>query len=764
MPFTIEQTFGPWQVGMQSEPPTVNFRTILLGGTAPVSTTVVALWMGQSEMEYLLNNDSSYRQIPQPSGVPDGNLIVYTQQTVDPPVFPATIVKTVVNPTTVAAGQVNPAMAAMAVFLDFARPGYTFVVGDGCVQGTGRPDLYGDSEVPTARFWGDFENVINAVVADYGAINTLIECWYNSDAARIDTFKASFWPFYFGVSQAGATWTQGTPNPAAPGATGVPVDHFIWDATAPLNAVGRGVLPRSSVTWRILTPMPFFDAPVSPTPELDFFSQGAPRLIEPARQVMIDLAGDSIAGTVNIQVGPSAHIANFNGGIHPITAGPDGQILLMWPFALAMLRQSGTTINEPTIVGIEGASDGSYADLVVDLPNGGNLTTIAAFRGGFSAPTSPHRQDVIGVEVARSTGRRPVYNTAETSYPASARGTVTIVDSGSGSPRRGRVRVTPTAAFVFGDTLSYLRGQATAALQEPRDNQLYPWFLIEHIPSLYQAGATYPFEGVAVRPYQADLLAPVTPPAFTPTSAYFGAAGSGTGDYYLSTSVSQLAGQRGLISVWLRLDDTSWGATARCAFDFRAGTAQQVTLITVASGSRMQLRLQNDSSTAPDTFNFYAGAGTTAFVVGQWYHIMASWTTDGTPANSDLSVYVNGVKVTVDPLNAANVIMNGQNLTRVAVGANAAAGQLWKGDIASFWFEPNLATAFDINVLANRQKFVSSSGPFVPVDLGPTGQLPTGSSPRWYYEGNGPAFSNKGTAGNIPLVGALVNSSSTPSY
>jgi hypothetical protein len=38
MPFTVEQTFGPWAVGMQSESPGINYRTIVLSSGTPTPT------------------------------------------------------------------------------------------------------------------------------------------------------------------------------------------------------------------------------------------------------------------------------------------------------------------------------------------------------------------------------------------------------------------------------------------------------------------------------------------------------------------------------------------------------------------------------------------------------------------------------------------------------------------------------------------------------------------------------------------------------
>ena len=79
------------------------------------------------------------------------------------------------------------------------------------------------------------------------------------------------------------------------------------------------------------------------------------------------------------------------------------------------------------------------------------------------------------------------------------------------STRKGKVRITPTDVFVSGNSLSYLRGQATAMLLEDRDltAQLYLNMLIEHVPSLYNGAALYPFEGIPVRPYQAEIAIPV---------------------------------------------------------------------------------------------------------------------------------------------------------------------------------------------------------------------------------------------------------------
>jgi hypothetical protein len=464
---------------------------------------VTAITYAQSEIEFIFNPTGYYRQIPQP--VPgDGNLIVFTQG-----VAGAAPVRTAVNPTTVAAGEVNPAVSSLSAFLQYVQPGRMFVVGDGAVPGTGRVNLHNDSDADGRR-WSDFTSVIDAIQTEFGPVRNLIECWYGNDAAYISNFRNAFWPSYFGQNGGGTPYTLGTLNTV----TGNVVATTLWDGNVAPSEKGRGIFRRDETRWHILTPMPYHDAPSLPAAELTQFSHAA-RLEEPRRQVMIDLADTAMAQSVGLKVGPSAHITYFNGGIHPEVDDPDGQWTLMEPIAVSLLRAAGMTVGEPVISGIEGPADGTYADLVVDLPNGGTLTTIRALRGQTVPTTSPHQQAVVGMEIARSGGaRRPVFRTSETSYPAPHRGSVAITDPGSGSPRKGRVRITPETPFAANDALSYLRGQGSALLIKPRDvtARLYRDMLIEHVPGFYDASALYPFEGIAVRPYQQDIATPVPAP------------------------------------------------------------------------------------------------------------------------------------------------------------------------------------------------------------------------------------------------------------
>lgn len=501
----------------------------------PESTRHVVGIFGQSELEYLVNPSNFYTQIPAP--VPSEDIITIYTDTNSGAVQSANIVKTFVSSTTVSGDLVNPVVANWASFLEFARPGHSFVLADLSVQGTSRYDLMDDAN--TDRGWSELEAMVNTVRAAEGEIGHVIECWYNSDAGSLKTFGESFAPFYFGQAWDGSAFTLGNTNPDAINSAAI-VDHCLWDVDAASDAKGRGLFARDDTKLHLLWPMPFHDTPVAPSAEWTNFSTGGGRVAQldrPARDAMITWSQDARVASFLGSTGPSAHITQFSGGIHPDVTDPDGQIFLGWPFAVAMLRASGMTLHEPTILSISTAADGSYADIEVDLPNGGDLTTIRALENRAAPSTPPpHIQEVVGFEIHRSgtadSDRRPVIALSETSYPSSSRGTVSIQDIGTGTVpnRRGVVRITPEEPFVNGDGVEYLRGQASAHLLEPRDvdAQLYLDMLIEHVPSLHDANAMYPFPGLAIRPQPQELLiadvGSVEPDFFTT---------SGTGPYFL---------------------------------------------------------------------------------------------------------------------------------------------------------------------------------------------------------------------------------------
>jgi len=85
-----------------------------------------------------------------------------------------------------------------------------------------------------------------------------------------------------------------------------------------------------------------------------------------------------------------------------------------------------------------------------------------------------------------------------------------------------------------------------------------------------------------------------------------------------------------------------------------------------------------------------------------------------------------------------------------SIGANSTGTEIHPGDMTEFWFNDQY--------LDNPLLFRSARGR--PMDLGTTGQNPTGSAPVFYYSRNGGGTSwnvNGGTGGNMTFTGTPTN-------
>ena len=480
--------------------------------------TVVIL-SGQSEIEHIVGTASNFNGNPYPTLLAQ-NLTMITEGSSGGRVWR----RVTSTGTTV----VNVAMVALANLFHRVRPGHKLMVIDNAVSGTSRRALHNDSD--TARNWSDLQVTLDEIRGSGGEIGGYIECWYNADAAYIPGFGTNWSPNYMGQRWGGGAFSLGTVNPDKDLGR---IDHILWDVTAATDAYGRAAFKRDRTKLHMMLPMPFADEPAgggwATSGELYNFTHVAPGTTRTGSYPPNDLASyrheDMDLGRVDVEtfgadsrvqtflgaVGPAAHLSDYGGGIHPLTDDPLGTPQFGMMFAPSILRCSGYAMDEPVIdhAGVIMGAAGAYADVPVTLPNGGTLTTIRAV-AGIAAPGTepPHYQPVVGFEIRRAADtdklRRPVFKTSETSYPAAYRGTVTIQDAGtgSGSARRGWVRITPTNAFVAGDRLEYLRGEASAIILEPRDvtARLFLDMLIEHVPGLYFPADTYPYYGVPVRP------------------------------------------------------------------------------------------------------------------------------------------------------------------------------------------------------------------------------------------------------------------------
>jgi len=470
--------------------------------------------LGQSELEYTLNTSAFYSGVTRPT-LRAENLTVITLSGIGgAPVW--------TRVTAANLASVNVAMIALANALDMAAPGVKFAVFDAAVVGTSRAGLMADGDdAGGGRTWADVANMVATVRAGGSEIGTVLECWYNSDAATLKTFGPEWSPLYMGQRWGGGVFTLGTANPDSTRNPGTLVDHCLWDVEAAAGVTGRGLFARARTKYLMLAPLPFFDTSTG-TEEVNYSdtTNGGARigqLDRPARDTLEAFTLDSRVATFALGYGPSMHIVDFGGGIHPLTDSEWGVAQFGRNYLPGFLKVAGVAVGEPRITGAEAPPGGAYVDLIVDLPNGGNLTTIRTLNA-LAAPATepPHYQQVNGIEVRRvgdtDSQRRPVYKSSETTYPAAYRGSVTIVDAGSGSPptRTGRIRVTPDTPFVTGgagDRLEFMRGQGSGHLLAPRDvnARLFMDMAVEHVPGWYDGARLYPFQGVAVKPQPALL-------------------------------------------------------------------------------------------------------------------------------------------------------------------------------------------------------------------------------------------------------------------
>jgi len=184
--------------------------------------------------------------------------------------------------------------------------------------------------------------------------------------------------------------------------------------------------------------------------------------------------------------------------IHPAMKDVDGQQLYSRHLAASLLIAQGH-LAPSKFLRIDFATDGTYADVVFEMANGGDLTTMRQQRGNTPpSPPRPHQQlDGMGFVLYRSgdtsATARPLYrsdNSDDTLYPTAYRATVAIHDTGTDvlGTREAVVRITPDEAFVDGDQIKFGSDSGLGAFilhgYEDYDAHMYLDMLIEHIPSL----------------------------------------------------------------------------------------------------------------------------------------------------------------------------------------------------------------------------------------------------------------------------------------
>jgi len=137
------------------------------------------------------------------------------------------------------------------------------------------------------------------------------------------------------------------------------------------------------------------------------------------------------------------------------------------------------------------------------------------------------------------------------------------------------------------------------------------------------------------------------------------------------------------------------------------------------------------------------------FVVGRNYNVVVSVDLTDTAKRY---IYINGsaVSSTWSTYTSGSINFNISTTPRYYIGTGASTTSWYNGKLGALWFNTSY---IDLSVASNLAKFVSGTGiDAKPVDLGASGELPTGTSPLIYLPmyGNN-AGKNYGTGGDFTV-------------
>ena len=475
----------------------------LVAGTARIGCGHVILDLGQSEREYIYDRSNFYNKQPRTHLPAEGLTLVL--DTVDN--HRADNIRTyTAEEGTYSAynGGLSAAVLSAYAALEAAKPGRKWMICDAADPGSNIFSLTNDDDDDgdgTAREWAPFQAMLDLVRAGGSEIGLVVLNWVNSTASTLPDMLENWAPIMFGQRASGTAWTLGSPNPeSAVGAT-ADYEHIFWDIEAAPDEYGRGVFARGRTKLALLGALPFASTDEN-DPEMFSYDNGL-RVSRSSREGMRAFAEDSRVRTFLQAYGPSAHIADYGGGIHPLTDNDWGSPQFGQTLVVPALRLAGETVAEPTLSGAVVDGTGRRVTLAVGTRQGGTMSTGRKLTGRAAPdPLPPHWQPVIGVEMVRGGIRRPIWNAAAVAadparYDPAWEG---VVDFDAA----GNIEVTLARPLAAGDVVEmrFLEGQASALLLEPRDNaaDVYLDLPLEHVPGWVDPQADWPFTGIALRP------------------------------------------------------------------------------------------------------------------------------------------------------------------------------------------------------------------------------------------------------------------------
>ncbi len=375
--------------------------------------------------------------------------------------------------------KVNISFGPLSIFLDRIAPGRSLILALKSIPSYGRYQEMNDAD--TTRRWENRVYVNNALI-QYREADAIIEHWDAKDGPTFPNFDIEWSPLYRGMRAAGAVHALGTPNPDSIRHPSVPVDHCYWDDS--VDGKGRGIYPKST-RWT--------NVPESHDTRANVAGIGRFR----------DLPG------IEDRLLPVASPVDwYYGGGHASASDPDGQVYYMWCFSKSIAEvMLNRVIPEPTVKRYEEGPNGSYVDVIIDLPNNGDLKTHLTGTGR-NPPSNPlpYQTDVVGAAIRRSGMSKPhaVIRPGTSGYSSNLQGTVTIVDTGTGSApyREGRIRVRPNVPFGPGEYVNYRMYPGEATFGGDSTTHSAKPFLqhaCEIVPGWTDLSAMYPHPGIPLQ-------------------------------------------------------------------------------------------------------------------------------------------------------------------------------------------------------------------------------------------------------------------------
>jgi len=205
------------------------------------------------------------------------------------------------------------------------------------------------------------------------------------------------------------------------------------------------------------------------------------------------------------------------------------------------------------------------------------------------------------------------------------------------------------------------------------------------------------------------------------------------------SNVSGAADQNGItISFWFKRDGNP--ASTEQLFRAQKGAAVVETEVQVKLNSSGTLEVVVEDET-----DWLGQAVVSGLTDGEWHHVLVSWFTTGGHWRA-----VDGVRSSVTHTRTQTP---STDFDFAVVGSAASGSQAnpYSGCVGELWLHHAFLTDSDASV----EKFRSTAG--APVDLGQSGQLPTGGSPVIYLSGGPTVFhENNGTGGAFTTTGTLV--------